>query len=306
MKILVTGGAGFIGSHIVDALISDGHEVSIIDDLSSGLKENVNSHARLYELDVRSEDAQKKIEEIQPEIIFHTAAQIDLRLSMENPVEDASVNILGSINILEGAKKAGTRKIIFSSTGGAMYGDTKNMPTDENNPEIPDAPYGIGKFTVEHYLRFYQSVYGVKSISLRYSNVYGPRQNSRGEAGVVAVFTTKLLRGENIIINGDGFQTRDYVYVSDVVRANMLAMKKEWSGAVNIATSKETDVNELAKLIEDAVGTKVEVTHGPQKKGEVRRSNLDFKKAAKILGWKPEVDIQKGIKKTVTWFQQEG
>lgn len=305
MRILVTGGAGFIGSHIVDALVDRGHRVTVLDNLSSGQEENLNRRAKFIKGDVTS---QKKLESVfkrvEPEAIFHLAAQINVRASVEHPTIDAECNILGSLRLIDMAAKAGVKKFIFSSTGGAMFGDDTQYPANEDEPATPLSPYGLAKLTIEKYLDFYHRERGLPYISLRYGNVYGPRQNPHGEAGVIAVFTSLMLDGKAPVINGDGTQTRDYVYVGDVVKANVAALESEISeGIFHIGTNKETDVNEIFRLVNWQFGKAFEATHGPAKSGEVKRSALDASKAEALLAWKPEVDISEGITATVTWFK---
>ncbi len=305
MRILVTGGAGFIGSHIVDALVDRGHRVTVLDDLSSGQEENLNRRAKFIKGDVTSP---KKLESVfkrvEPEAIFHLAAQINVRASVENPTIDAECNILGSLRLIEMAAKAGVKKFIFSSTGGAMFGDEAHYPAHEDESATPLSPYGLAKLTIEKYLDFYHRERGLPYIALRYGNVYGPRQNPHGEAGVIAIFTSLMLDGKAPIINGDGAQTRDYVYVGDVVKANIAALESEIEeGVFHIGTGKETDVNEIFRLVNWQFGKVFEATHGPAKSGEVKRSALDTRKAEALLNWKPEVDISEGITATVTWFK---
>ncbi|MBN1376936.1 SDR family oxidoreductase [Candidatus Woesearchaeota archaeon] len=305
MKCLVTGGAGFIGSNIVDNLIEKNHKVIIIDNLTTGTKENINEKAVFYEMDIRDKKVEDVFKKEKPEIVFHTAAQIDVRKSVEDPIWDSEINISGSLNILENCKKYNVKKFIFSSTGGAIYGDTENIPTTEKEEAKPISPYGICKLSVEKYLHYYGKIFGLDYVSLRYSNVYGPRQNSKGEAGVVAIFIDKILNNEQPLINGDGKQTRDYVFVKDVVNANMLAFEKNITGIYNIGTANETTVNEIFRLINKNLGNKAEKKHAPAKKGEQQRSCLDYGKAEKALGWKPEYNIEKGIKETVDWFKNK-
>ncbi len=304
MKILVTGGAGFIGSHLADALIFKKHRVLVIDNLSTGFQKNVNPKAKFFRADLTNH---KKIESIvkkeKPEVIFHLAAQIDVRKSVADPVFDARSNILASINLIKLANLYKIKKFIFSSTGGAIYGDTKNRPTGEKEPEWPLSPYGIAKLTVDKFLFYYREVHGLNFVSLRYGNVYGPRQNPHGEAGVVAIFLNKMLKDDQPIINGSGKQTRDYVYVSDVVDANLLALKNfTRSGIYNIGTGKETDVNQLFREINRHFEKKFKEAHGPAKIGEQKTSCLSFAKTKKDFGWKPKVDFKTGIKKTYKWF----
>ncbi len=305
MRILVTGGAGFIGSHIVDALIDRGHRVTVLDNLSSGQEANLNRRAKFIKGDITN---QKKLESVfkrvEPEAIFHLAAQINVRASVENPILDAECNIIGSLRLIDMAAKAGVKKFIFSSTGGAMFGDDANYPATEKEPMTPLSPYGLAKAGVEEYLRFYHRVHGLPSVILRYSNVYGPRQNPHGEAGVIAVFTSAMLEGRNPTINGDGEQTRDYVYVGDVVKANLAALDAELTeGTFHIGTGKETTVNEVFRLLNWQFGKTFEAIHGPAKAGETKRSALDASQAEQILGWKPEVVVTEGITATATWFK---
>lgn len=305
MKILITGGAGFIGSHLVDALIKRKHKLIVVDNLSSGLKENLNPKAKFYYLDIRSKKLDNVFQKERPEIVFHCAAQINLRKSIAHPLKDARINILGSLNLLENCRKYKIKKIIFSSTGGAIYGDTKNIPTPEDFPANPPSPYGIAKLTIEKYLHYYYQVFGLPYFSLRYSNVYGPRQNPKNEAGVIAIFSEKILKGEKVVINGDGRQTRDYVYIDDVVRANLLALRRKGIGVFNIGTEKETSVREIFKMLKKITQTKIKAIYGPPIKGEQRRSCLAIKKAKRELGWSPEVGLDDGLKKTVQWFKKK-
>jgi len=264
MKILVTGGAGFIGSHIVDRLVKESHKVVIIDNLSTGRKENLNPKAKFYKLDIQNPGVAEVFKKEKPEIVFHLAAQIDVRKSVEDPLEDAKTNILGSLNIIQNFINVNSRKLvsnshkfvkfIFASTGGAIYGDADIVPTPETYPEFPLSPYGICKLSVEKYLNYYWKVFGLPYVALRYANVYGPRQNSKGEAGVIAIFLDKMLSGEKPVINGNGRQTRDFVFVKDVVEANILAMKKNKVGVYNIGTSKETDINTIFRKLKMLTG----------------------------------------------------
>ena len=303
MNILVTGGAGFIGSHIVDALIQKGHHVVVIDNLSTGKKENVNSGVTLIEFDINDSSLLDIFKREKIEVVFHTAAQIDVRKSVANPVEDARHNILGSINVLEACRAHHIKKIIFSSTGGAIYGDTEIIPTPETHAEQPISPYGIAKLAVEKYLHYYQVVHGLNYTILRYANVYGPRQNSKGEAGVVALFCDQLVAGKSPIINGDGTQTRDYVYVGDVVNANLAALDGDHVGIFNIGTGIETDINKLSALLVEALGKPIVFSYGPAKPGEQRRSCLDYSYAKKDLKWQPYVSLADGLHDTFNWFK---
>lgn len=302
MKILVTGGAGFIGSNIQDYLIKLGHKVCVIDNLSTGYNKNLNPKAKFYNIDIQSPKIKEVFAKEKFDIVFHEAAQIDLRKSVDDPIKDAQINILGSINILENCRQFKIKKIIFSSTGGAIYGEAEKIPTPEFYTPYPLSPYGVEKLSVEYYLNYYNQVFGLNFIALRYANVYGPRQNPHGEAGVVAIFVNKLLKGEKPVINGDGKNTRDYVFVQDVVYANILAMKANLTGYYNIGTGVETNVNQIFLKIQQALKSKIKPKHGPAKTGEQRRSSLDARKAAIELDWIPEVDLSLGIKKTVDWF----
>ncbi len=301
MRVLVTGGAGFIGSHIVDAYIKEGHEVYVIDNLSTGSKDNLTPGAKFYRADIR-DDISSLIGEIKPEIINHHAAQIDVRISVEDPAFDAEVNIIGTVNIIRAGLKAGLKKFIFASSGGAIYGEQDCFPADEAHPTKPLSPYGISKLACEKYLYYYKCNFGLDYVSLRYSNVYGPRQNPFGEAGVIAIFANKLIRGAKPVINGSGLQTRDYVYVMDVVKANVKALKKETSGEFNIATGIETSVNELFDKLVAVSGKNAKALHGEAKKGEQQRSCLSYKRAEDILEWVPEVMLGKGMESTFEWF----
>jgi UDP-glucose 4-epimerase len=305
MKILVTGGAGFIGSHVVDRYIDEGHQVVVVDDLSSGVKSNVNQKAKLIELDVRSKEIEKVLEEEKPEIINHHAAHIHVGKSVEDPGFDADVNIMGLINLMEAARKVGgVKRVIFSSTGGAMYGD-KQTPFSEGMMPQPLSPYGISKRASELYLYFYKQQYGIEYVALRYANVYGPRQNPHGEAGVVAIFCEGILDGKVPVINGDGKQTRDYVFVSDVVEANSLALKTKVEGEINIGTATEVDVNQIFKMVTDILSPGMGEKHGSPRPGEQETSSLDYTLAKEKLGWEPKVEIEEGIKRTVEYFQNK-
>jgi len=303
MKILVTGGAGFIGSHLVDTFLLAGHDVIVVDNLVTGKRQNLNPRAKFYPLDIRSEALYKVLQDERPDILNHHAAQMDVRKSVNDPIYDAHVNVIGTINLLQMAVKLGIPKVIFASSGGAIYGEQNEFPAPEDHPTNPLSPYGIGKLTGEKYLYFYYATYGLKYVALRYANVYGPRQDPHGEAGVVAIFTQKMLRGEQPVINGDGEQTRDFVFVGDVVRANMLALSKEVLGAYNIGTGQEVSVNQLFDELAKLTDARVTKTHGPAKEGEQKRSVLDARKAKEVLGWTPEVNLEAGLKQTVAFFK---
>jgi len=298
-KILVTGGAGFIGSHLVDALIEKGHKVVVVDNLSTGKKENINKKAKFYKIDICSPKIGEIFKKEKPEICFHFAAQINVRKSIEDPIKDAKINILGSLNVLENCKKYKTEKIVFASSAG-VYGEAKIFPTPETHPGNPDSPYRITKLTVENYLKFYKENSGLKFVSLRFSNVYGPRQDPKGEAGVVAIFIEKLLRGERPTIFGDGNQTRDFIFVEDAVSASLKAMEYKGEKEIfNIGTGIETSINELYKIISELLKTKIKPKYAPPKPGDLRRSCLNISLAKRELKWEPKFDLNKGLKKTI-------
>jgi UDP-glucose 4-epimerase len=303
----VTGGAGFIGSHITDALIQQGHEVLIFDNLSTGKKENINPAAKFFEFDLTDfSKTEKLLEHENPDVVFHYAAQIDLRISVDEPVVDAQTNILASFNLIKASQKQRIKKFIFASTGGAIYGDIENRPSPESEKEWPLSPYGIAKLSVDKFLYYYNQVHGLNFISLRYANIYGPRQNPHGEAGVVAIFVNKMFKGEQPIINGDGAQTRDYVYIDDVVNANLLALENiDKQGIYNIGTAREIDVNCLFNEINKHFSNKFKEVHGPAKIGEQKTSCLSYEKIKNDFGWEPKVKFEEGIKKTVELWKRK-
>jgi UDP-glucose 4-epimerase len=303
-KAIVTGGAGFIGSNLVDALIEKGHRVTIIDDLSTGRKENLNPEARFHQVDIRSAVIDKIFEQEKPDYLFHLAAQMNVRASVEDPKFDADVNIRGGINLLQSANKHDVKKVIFASTGGAIYGEQDSFPADEEHPARPVSPYGVSKLSFEKYLHYYQVEHGLEYVALRYANVYGPRQSHLGEAGVVAIFYDRLLSGKDAVINGDGKQTRDYVYVGDVIRVNLAAMGYDRSDLFNIGTGVETDVNEIFQKVRKLSGSNQEEKHGPAKPGEQKRSVITYDKAQKELGWQPEIGLKQGLSLTGEYFKR--
>jgi len=303
MKILVTGGAGFIASHIVDAYLNAGHNVYVLDNLSTGFEKNINSKARFIKSAISSPSILKIFEEENFDLVNHHAAQIDVRKSVSDPVFDANTNILGTINLLQACIKTGVKKFMFASTGGAIYGDQEYYPADENHPTNPVSPYGITKLTIEKYLFFYKNEYGLNYSILRYANVYGPRQNPFGEAGVVAIFTNKLLNNENPVINGEGKQTRDYVFVEDVVKANVITLDDKSSEIYNVGTGIETSVNELFTKLNKIDGNKAEEKHGPAAKGEQLRSVISSAKLYNRFNWKPSIKIDEGLLKTFNSFK---
>jgi UDP-glucose 4-epimerase len=303
VKILVTGGAGFIASHISDAYIAAGHEVVIMDDLSSGKRANLPAAAKFYHADIRSPEAREIIRNERPQVLSLHAAQMDVRKSVADPAFDATVNVIGMINLLEAGREVGVQKVLFASSGGATYGEQEEFPAPESHPHNPLSPYGITKATGEHYLYFYHAVYGMPYVALRYANVYGPRQDPHGEAGVVAIFTERLLANQAPTINGDGKQSRDYVFVGDVVRANLAALERPFVGAINIGTGIETDVTTLYAHLRVLTGSPHPAQHGPAKAGEQRRSVIAIGRAAKELGWKPEIPLEEGLRRTVEFFR---
>jgi len=303
MRIVVTGGAGFIGSHVTDRLIEEGHEVSIVDDLSTGKKKNINPKADFHKLDILSPKLERVFKKARPEVVVHHAAQMDVRRSVADPLFDGQVNILGTLNVLEQAVKIGTKRVIFASSGGAVYGDQETFPASEQHPVRPISPYGVSKLSAEHYLYYYLRTYGLQPASLRYGNVYGPRQDPFGEAGVVAIFALKLLQNEQPVINGNGKQTRDYVFVEDVVEAHMAVFEEGVQGIFNVGTGKETSVNQLFRHLVEITGSKVKEVYGPEKRGEQVRSVLDYTKLRKTADWEPKVQLQDGLKATVAFFR---
>ena len=303
MKVLVTGGAGFIGSHVTDVFLDAGHEVWALDDLSSGRRENLRPEVRLVVADIRSPEAARLVESGRFEVMCHLAAQMDVRRSVSDPRFDAEVNVGGFLNLLEAARKSGVRRVVFSSTGGAIYGEQDVFPAPESHPTRPVSPYGVSKASGELYLGYYRAQYALRSVALRYANVYGPRQNPHGEAGVVAIFSERLLRGETCTIYGTGQQTRDFVYGPDVARANLLAATREVDGPINIGTGIETDVNRLYALLARSAGTDRPAQHAPAKPGEQMRSSVDPARAAQVLGWRPTVALEEGLQRTIGWFR---
>jgi UDP-glucose 4-epimerase len=302
VRALVTGGAGFIGSHITDALIDAGHAVTVIDDLSRGRREQVNAGATFVELDITMPELAAAFAGARPDVVFHAAAQIDVRESVRNPLHDADVNVVGTVNVLRASVDAGARRVVFASSGGAIYGDTEVIPTPEDHPRLPASPYGTAKLCAEEYGGMFSRQAGLEFVALRYANVYGPRQDPHGEAGVVAIFATQLLHGEPVVINGDGTQTRDYVHVHDVVRANLAAVAGA-TGVYNIGTGVETDVNGLYRMLAAASGVSTSAEHGPAKPGEQRRSCLDTTGTRERLGWSAAIGFDEGVRSTLEYFR---
>jgi len=305
MHILVTGGAGFIGSHIADAYLASGHQVTIFDNLSTGRRKNVPAGAAFFEADIRDADAVRRVfASGHFDLVNHHAAQMDIRRSVADPVYDASVNILGVLTILQECVRTGVSRMVFASSGGAAYGEQTAFPADETHATHPISPYGVAKLTTEQYLFYYHTVFGLDAVCLRYANVFGPRQNPEGEAGVVAIFANKLFAGQQAVINGDGKQTRDYVFVSDVVRANMLVSGAHGFQVFNVGTGRETDVNQIFHGVRTAVGSDCPEQHGEAKKGEQRRSVLSHKRIRDAFGWTPAVTLEEGLRTTVEYFRK--
>ncbi len=304
MRVLVTGGAGFVGSHVVEYLLDGGEEVAVVDDLSTGKRENVPPGVRLYEADVRSgQELAEVFGRFRPEVLCHQAAQTDVRRSVREPDFDAGVNVLGTIHLLQNCVEHEVGRVVFASTGGAIYGEQEAFPATEDHPQYPLSPYGVSKLAGERYLHSYSAQHEISYVALRYANVYGPRQDPHGEAGVVSIFAANLAAARASTINGSGEQTRDYVYVEDVARANVLALGSAVpNGAYNIGTGVETSVNELYERLCEISGRDLRAQHGPAKPGEQSRSCVDPSRAHRILGWQPEVDLHAGLEETLRFF----
>ena len=305
MRILVTGGAGFIGSNVVDRCLAGGHEVAVVDDLSAGSPANVARRARLHRVDVRSSELDAVFAAERPEVVSHHAAQVSVRRSVDEPIADAEINVLGSLNVLETARRHGVRRVIFASTGGAIYGEmSAGTMADERHPCRPRSPYAVAKLAVEHYLDGYRTAGGLETVVLRYANVYGPRQDPHGEAGVIAIFIQRVLAGLTPVIYGDGEQVRDFVYVDDVVRANVAALGVPAAEPVvlNIGTGRGTTVNALWRALAAVARPGVSPYHEPARAGDVLRSVLDPSRARAALGWEPEVGLEDGLRRTWEWF----
>ena len=305
VKVLVTGGAGFIGSNVADRLIAEGHDVVIVDDLSTGYQKNVNSQATFYQLDIRDSGLAEVFEKEKPDLVNHHAAQIDVRKSVENPMFDAQVNVLGSLNLLQLCVEHKIKKMIYASTGGAIYGEPEYLPADENHPIQPLCQYGVTKHTVEHYLYLYHRNYNLHYTVLRYPNVYGPRQDPQGEAGVVAIFTEALFQGRHPTIYGDGNHTRDYVFVGDIVEANLLAMERGDGQVMNLGWGREISVNEIFATLRRHLALEIAPVYAQERLGEIHRICLDGTKAQEELGWKPLVELDQGIERTIEYYRQQ-
>jgi UDP-glucose 4-epimerase len=303
VRILVTGGAGFIGSHVVDSFIGAGHDVIVVDDLSTGRRSNLKGRATFYQMDVRSPELEELFQRERPDVVSHHAAQVDVRRSVADPLFDADVNVLGSLNLLECCRAHGVGKVIYSSSGGAVYGEPAYLPCDEDHPIQPLAPYGASKYIVERYLYLYREVHGLDYTVLRYGNVYGPRQDPHGEAGVVAIFAGRMLRGATPVVNGSGEQERDFVYVEDCARANLLALERGSGGVFNLGSGVGTSINRVCDLLKAIIGYEGDAVHGPAKPGETFRIFLDAARARDELGWEPTVGLEEGLRRTVAYFR---
>jgi len=304
VRVVVTGGAGFIGSHLVDALVARGDQVTVIDDFSTGKEPNLNPAAEVCRLDIGSTDAADLIRRLRPKVVSHHAAQMSVTQCVRDPLADARINIIGGLNILEAAASSGAR-FMFSSTGGALYGDADQLPTPESYRPWPVSPYGVAKLSFEHYLHCYGALDRIRFTVLRYANVYGPRQNPHGEAGVVAIFCQALIQGREAVVNGDGLQTRDYVHVADIVRANLAALDSDENGIYNVGTSVETDVNTIYELLRKSLGSDALARHGPAKPGEQRTSALDSTLIQERLNWRATLGLEEGLAETAAWFRGE-
>ena len=304
MKILVTGGAGFIGSNVADGFIAQGYQVVVVDDLSSGYERNVPDRAIFYQVDITDEGLEEVFQKEHPDTVVHHAAQIDVRKSIEDPMYDARVNVLGSLNVIRQSLRHGVKKIIYASTGGAVYGEPEYLPADEDHPIRPLCQYGVTKHTVEHYLYLYRHHYDLDYTVLRYPNVYGPRQDPLGEAGVVAIFTEALMHGRRPTIYGDGTHTRDYVFVGDIAAANRLALQRGGGRILNLGWGREISVNDIFKALKKNLSSDVEPIYGEERLGEIHRICLDSSRAREALGWKPEVSLDQGIGRTVEYYRR--
>lgn len=305
MKVMVTGGAGFIGSHVVDACLAEGHQVSVLDNLSTGKRENIDPRAKLYVVDLCDAEAMKEVlEQERPERICHLAAKVNVRESMERPILYTKVNEIGSLTLLELAKDLGA-KIVYASTGGAVYGEPEYLPVDEKHPIRPISPYGASKHHVEHFLYIYKVNYDLDYTVLRFPNVYGPRQDPEGEAGVIAIWTAEMLDGGEPIINGSGEQERDFVYVGEIARANVLALTRGSGEILNLGSGVGTSINDIFDHLKEITGFPRKGEHGPTEPGDVFRTYLDAEKAEAVLGWQNEVGLREGLKRTVAYFRKQ-
>ena len=306
MKVLVTGGAGFIASHVVDAFIQNDLEVVVVDDLSAGSERNINPRAKFYKLDIRDPRLAEVFELERPDYVDHHAAQVSVRLSVERPSHDADINVMGSLNVIDTARKYGVKKVVYVSSGGAVYGEPVYHPCDEKHPVFPICHYGVTKHTPEHYLYLYRQIYGLSYAVLRYANVYGPRQDPLGEAGVIAIFISQMLKNEKVTINGSGDQERDFVHVSDVAAVNLPALTRGDGETYNVGCGVATSVNEIYRRLKDITCCPIEAVHGPPKLGETFKIYLDATKAERELGWRPNIGLEDGLANTVDYFREQG
>lgn len=313
MKILVTGGAGFIGSHVVDGYVERGHEVTVVDNLSTGKRQNLNKRAKFYEMDVQDPSLREVMSQGLFDVVNHHAAQIDVRVSVNDPMKDARINILGFLNLMENVRRFGVERTVLISSGGVIYGETPGEPATEQTLKRPFSPYGVTKYACEQYLFYYRKVHGLKGATLRYSNVYGPRQDPFGEAGVVAIFSKNLLKGEPLTIYGDGNQERDYVFVRDVVEANLVLTESDMSDqfdtiddlAFNVGTGRTCSVNELASLMKQNASSNAESVYAPPRAGELLRNYLNCERLRARFGWEPKYSLKEGLEETYRWFSQQ-
>ena len=301
MKILITGGVGFISSHIVDLLIDNNYDVCVIDNLSHGKKENLNPKAKFYNVDIRDKEVFDVFQKEKPDIVIHNAAQISVSNSLQKPLEDATINIIGTINILEASRIFGIKKIIYPASA-AIFGEPEYLPIDENHPLNMISPYGVSKHTVEHYLGVYKKLYNIDYMVLRYSNVYGPRQDSSGEGGVVSIFCEMLINSKSPYIYGDGEQIRDFVYVKDVAKANLMAIESNECGIYNVCTNTKITVNNLFGYIKDLIGKDIRPIHGKEREGDIRNSYMTYDKIRNEIGWSPKYSIQNGLEETLKYY----
>jgi len=304
MRVLITGGAGFVGSHIADACLDRGYDTYVLDNLSTGRKRNLSPKAELIQADIATADLETILSKIKPEIIFHQAAQVSVPLSIKQPLQDQQVNIQGTIKLLEAARMANVRKVIYASSA-AVYGNPVYLPVDEKHPIQPISFYGISKYVPELYLKTYMDLYHLPFTALRYANIYGPRQVAHGEGGVVAIFTDRILRGEAITIQGDGEQTRDFIYISDIVEANLAAIERGDGGIYNIGTGVQTSINQLAQALETAAGHPIEKKNAAPREGDIRDSYFNPDLAMRELNWLPKVSLVEGLQKTIASYRSE-